>query len=292
MAPGELFDPDNGQFEPHPFCWKCGAPVGEEHDLFCSFDFCRRSGVVRFGDRTCYCYKGPQYNYINGRLIGEYPDAGRVDPPGSLVTAVSTPIDQGEDEEEFEGSRRTCQFDVPWDGYAPDTLACKALGLLIRRRVALNRVTHEPVDDPDMNGVMPDLRMSMYLQDAGMLEWNSLLLRWQWSARITSLENSARALAQCALLSVKGRGAPREDAPKAMHILHRLATSGHASSISAVLAFFKGEEKPWFYGGFGKIFKAAKEHKRKTQTREDAIREHCLQRAAELRGQERSRGEP
>jgi hypothetical protein len=213
---------------------------------------------------------------MNGLRIGEDADAGRVDPPGSLVTAVSTPWitpiredsedsededeDEDEDEEE-EGSRRMCQFDVPWDGYAPETLDCKALGLLSRRRVALNtdgekHVIDEIVDDPELNGVMPSLMVTLPLQNKGMLDWNSLLLRWQWSRHVTSLDNSARALARLALLSVKDRAAPREDAPKAMHVVHRLAASGHATAISSVLAFFRGEEKPWFYGGLGKIFEA------------------------------------
>jgi len=276
MEVGDLFDANNRQFEPEDQCWKCGAPLGAPHRRWCTFDFCRRSGVQVFGDRPCYCHKGPQYNYMNGLRIGEDADAGRVDPPGSLVTAVSTPWitpiredsedsededeDEDEDEEE-EGSRRMCQFDVPWDGYAPETLDCKALGLLSRRRVARNtdgekHVIDEIVDDPELNGVMPSLMVTLPLQNKGMLDWNSLLLRWQWSRHVTSLDNSARALARLALLSVKDRAAPREDAPKAMHVVHRLAASGHATAISSVLAFFRGEEKPWFYGGLGKIFEA------------------------------------
>ena len=274
MEVGDLFDANNRQFEPEDQCWKCGAPLGAPHRRWCTFDFCRRSGVQFFGGRPCYCHKGPQYNYMNGLRIGEDADAGRVDPPGSLVTAVSTPwitpMHQGEDtededededeDEEEEGSRRMCQFDVPWDGYAPETLDCLALGLLSRRRVAEtdgeNHVVDEIVDDPELNGVMPGLMLTLPLQDKGMLDWNSLLLRWQWSRHVTSLDNSSRALARLALLSVKDRAAPREDAPKAMHVVHHLAASGHATAISSVLAFFRGEEKPWFYGGLGKIFEA------------------------------------
>ncbi|KAH8072150.1 hypothetical protein JL720_11190 [Aureococcus anophagefferens] len=129
-----------------------------------------------------------------------------------------------------------------------------------KRRVAETdgekHVVDEIVDDPELNGVMPGLMLTLPLQNKGMLDWNSLLLRWQWSRHVTSLENSSRALARLALLSAKDRAAPREDAPKAMHVVHRLASVGHAAAISSVLAFFRGEEKPWFYGGLGKIFSA------------------------------------
>ncbi|KAH8046871.1 hypothetical protein JL720_16276 [Aureococcus anophagefferens] len=87
---------------------------------------------------------------------------------------------------------------------------------------------------------------------------------------ITSLENSSRALARLALLSAKDRGAPREDAPKAMHVVHRLAAA-RAATISSVLAFFKGE-KPWFYGGMDKIFEASRAAEERTESDEDETR--------------------
>ncbi|KAH8047482.1 hypothetical protein JL722_13111 [Aureococcus anophagefferens] len=107
------------------------------------------------------------------------------------------------------------------------------------------------------------------LRDTGGFIWNSHLLRFTWSEKITSLENSSRALARLALLSAKDRGAPLEDAPKAMHVVHRLAASGHATTISSVLAFFKGEEKPWFYGGMDKIFEASRAAEERTESDED-----------------------
>ncbi|KAH8054664.1 hypothetical protein JL722_8603 [Aureococcus anophagefferens] len=54
-----------------------------------------------------------------------------------------------------------------------------------------------------------------------------------------------------------------------MHVVHRLAASGHAATISSVLAFFKGEEKPWFYGGMDKIFEASRAAEERTESDED-----------------------
>jgi hypothetical protein len=142
------------------------------------------------------------------------------------------------------------------------TNGLKALGIVIVRRVATdpetgrNCVVNEFTDDWTAPGAMADSMSEIMLRDTGCFVWNSLSLRFTWSDKITSLENSSRALARLALLSAKDRGAPREDAPKAMHVVHRLAASGHATAISSVLAFFRGEEKPWFYGGLGKIFEA------------------------------------
>ena len=144
------------------------------------------------------------------------------------------------------------------------TNGLKALGIVIVRRVATdpetgrNCVVNEFTDDWTAPGAMADSMSEIMLRDSGGFVWNSLSLRFTWSEKITSLENSSRALARLALLSAKDRGAPREDAPKAMHVVHRLAASGHATIIGSVLAFFKGEEKPWFYGGMDKIFEASR----------------------------------
>jgi hypothetical protein len=41
----------------------------------------------------------------------------------------------------------------------------------------------------------------------------------------------------CLLLSLKGRAAPRDDAPKATRVLDRLACEGHETLASVVLNF-------------------------------------------------------
>ena len=266
-TPGELFDDPirlKRLWEPED-CWKCGAKIGELHDPGCSFDFCRRSGIQTFGERPCFCDMGPQYNYLTGeRINAKKTNAGRIDPPGTLAKPHDGRDDGGE----------ICQFDVPWDGYAPMTNGLKALGIVIVRRVATdpetgrNCVVNEFTDDWTAPGAMADSMSEIMLRDSGGFIWNSLLCRFTWSDKITSLENSSRALARLALLSAKDRGAPREDAPKAMHVVHRLAASGHATTISSVLAFFKGEEKPWFYGGMDKIFEASRAAEGRTESDE------------------------
>ncbi|KAH8047483.1 hypothetical protein JL722_13112 [Aureococcus anophagefferens] len=125
-TPGELFDDPvrlKRLWEPED-CWKCGAKIGELHAPGCSFDFCR------------------QYNYLTGeRINAKKTNAGRID-PGTLAK----PHD-GRDDGEI------CQFDVPWDGYAPMTNGLKALGIVIVRRVATdpetgrNCVVNEFTDD-------------------------------------------------------------------------------------------------------------------------------------------------
>jgi hypothetical protein len=270
-TPGELFDDPirlKRLWEPED-CWKCGAKIGQLHEPGCSFDFCRRSGIQTFGERPCFCDMGSQFNYLTGeRINAKKTNAGRIDPPGTLAK----PHD-GRDED-LAAAGCNCQFDVPWDGYAPMTNGLKALGIVIVRRVATdpetggNCVVNEFTDDWTAPGAMADSMSSIMLRDTGSFIWNSHLLRFTWSDKITSLENSSRALARLALLSAKDRGAPREDAPKAMHVVHRLAASGHATTISSVLAFFKGEEKPWFYGGMDKIFEASRAAEERTESDE------------------------
>ena len=214
---------------------------------------------------------GNQHNYMTGQKINaNKTNAGRIDPPGTLANDGD-----GRGKNPFDAlAAAGCQWDVPWDGYAPMTNALKAMGIVIVRRVATdpetgrNCVVNEFTDDWTAPAAMADSMSEIMLRDSGGFIWNSHLLRFTWSEKITSLENSSRALARLALLSAKDRGAPREDAPKAMHVLHRLAASGNATTISSVLAFFKGEEKPWFYGGMDKIFEASRAAEGRTESDE------------------------
>ena len=176
-TPGELFDDPirlKRLWEPED-CWKCGAKIGELHQPGCSFDFCRRSGIQTFGDRPCFCDMGSEYNYMTGtRINAKRTNAGRVDPPGSLAKPHE---DDGDDDVTTAG--RACQFDVPWDGYAPETNGLKALGILIVRRVATdpdtgrNCVVSEFTDDWTAPGAMADSMSSIMLRDTGSFIWNS-----------------------------------------------------------------------------------------------------------------------
>ena len=200
-TPGELFDDPvrlKRLWEPED-CWKCGAKIGELHEAGCSFDFCRRSGIQTFGECPCFCDVGPCFNYLTGeRINAKKTHAGRIDPPGTLANDGN--------------GNSNCQFDVPWDGYAPMTNGLKALGIVIVRRVATdpetggNCVVNEFTDDWTAPGAMADSMSSIMLRDTGSFIWNSHLLRFTWSDKITSLENSSRALARLAR-----RGTPCAD---------------------------------------------------------------------------------
>mmetsp|Transcript_21742 Transcript_21742/g.66920 ORF Transcript_21742/g.66920 Transcript_21742/m.66920 type:complete len:273 (+) Transcript_21742:75-893(+) len=219
-------------FEKGDECGNCWRRLGCKHARHCVYSLCRRSGLTTFGGTSCYCYLGPDHNYLNGRAIREADrsDAGRVDPPGSRVVPHAG----------------KCQRDVVVDGFLPDELFCYATGLTVVAQPA-----YMVYVDPDEPGAMGDCFSMIRLKNNGALIWNSARLQWQWNNQIAAYlaaRSPTRELARGLILCARGRGTLNDDCGTGVRVLHALVNTGRGDVAGLVLACFKGEARLAFYG--------------------------------------------
>jgi len=254
--PGDIIDDvTQNQFQRLRRCGDCGAKRGRRHEAYCRYSVCRRSGLTAWGGRECYCFLGPEYDYQTGALITADRPASRVDPPGSRVTAVP-PAAHDRFEDDGDGNA-SCQRDVPFRGYLPDTLLGYGTGLTMVRRMAEPKKGYaswySDYVDPDTPGAVVDVFCMSDLKERHVLVWNSARLEWQWNdrvaAHIASRASTTKVLARSLLLASRGRAEllDAEQRP-GEGLLLRLVESGRGDVAGHALSFFRGEQRLAFYG--------------------------------------------